>query len=98
MDASFDHHELGLASLKIRLKLDEEGEYPEKVFDYANKSLKILDEIDNDTSLPLAMNLQLLGSACYNLNRFNESLGYLNRANRILRKLEETISDNDFNI
>ncbi|KVH94316.1 Tetratricopeptide-like helical [Cynara cardunculus var. scolymus] len=98
MDVSFDHHELGLASLKIGLKLDEEGEYPEKVFDYANKSLKILDEIDNDSSLPLAMNLQLLGSACYNLNRFNESLGYLNRANRILGKLEETISDNDFNI
>ncbi|KVI10811.1 Tetratricopeptide-like helical [Cynara cardunculus var. scolymus] len=53
MDASFDHHELGLASLKIGLKLDEEGEYPEKVFDYANKSLKILDEIDNGLSLPL---------------------------------------------
>lgn len=99
MDASFDQQELGLACLKIGLKLDEEGEYPKKVIDYANKALKILDEIDDDSSLPLAMNLQLLGSACYNLNRFNESLGYLNRANRILGKLEETISDdNDFNI
>jgi len=85
--------------LKIGLKLDEEGENPEKVIDYANKALKILDEIDNDLSLPLAMNLQLLGSACYNSNKFNESLGYLNRANRILGKLEETIDDdNDFNI
>ncbi|CAA2959883.1 KINESIN LIGHT CHAIN-RELATED 1-like isoform X2 [Olea europaea subsp. europaea] len=43
----------------------------------------------NKSSLPLAMTLQLLGSASYNLNRFSDSLGYLNRANRVLCKLEE---------
>ncbi|KAI3806065.1 hypothetical protein L1987_21957 [Smallanthus sonchifolius] len=95
MGSSFDENEIGLACLKIGLKLDEEGEYPEKVIEFANKALKILDknDDDDDMSLPLAMNLQLLGSACYSLNRFNESLGYLNRANRILVKLEETVSD-----
>lgn len=100
MEAVFDENELGLACLKIGLKLDDEGEYPDKVMEYANKALKILDENDNDDdlSLPLAMNLQLLGSACYSLNRFSESLGYLNRANRILGKLEETITDDGFQI
>ncbi|KAL4558686.1 hypothetical protein LXL04_036887 [Taraxacum kok-saghyz] len=101
MEAILDEKELGLACLKIGLKLDEEGEFPEKVIDYANKALKILDSNDDnndndaDLSLPLAMNLQLLGSASYNLNRFHESLGYLNRANRILKKLEETIDNNE---
>ncbi|XP_023733400.1 protein KINESIN LIGHT CHAIN-RELATED 1 [Lactuca sativa] len=100
MEAILDEKELGLACLKIGLKLDEEGQYPEKVIDYANKALKILDENghDNDLSLPLAMNLQLLGSASYTLSRFSESLGYLNRANRILKKLEETIDDDGFEI
>ncbi|KAK9067552.1 hypothetical protein SSX86_011663 [Deinandra increscens subsp. villosa] len=97
MEHILDENELGLACLKIGLKLDQEGEYPEKVIDYANKCLKILDgNDDNDDdglSLPLAMNLQLLGSACYSLNRFSESLGYLNRANRILVKLGETVGD-----
>ncbi|KVI11025.1 hypothetical protein Ccrd_010568, partial [Cynara cardunculus var. scolymus] len=94
MDASFDHHELGLASLKIGLKLDEEGEYPEKVFYYANKSLKILDEIDNDSSLPLAMNLQLLDSACYNINRFNESLGKVQESVPYLEDATERLKEN----
>ncbi|KAL0009247.1 hypothetical protein SO802_010749 [Lithocarpus litseifolius] len=35
------------------------------------------------------MTLQLMGSANYNLKRFNDSLGYLNRANRLLGRLEE---------
>ncbi|KAI3760168.1 hypothetical protein L1987_50559 [Smallanthus sonchifolius] len=95
MGSGFDENEIGLACLKIGLKLDEEGEYPEKVIEFANNALKILDknDDDDDMSLPLAMNLQLLGSACYSLNRFNESLGYLNRANRILVKLGETVGD-----
>ncbi|KAI3524882.1 hypothetical protein L1887_03550 [Cichorium endivia] len=98
--SQFDEKELGLACLKIGLKLKEEGEYPEKVIDYANKALKIFDENGNDSdlSLPLAMNLQLLGSACYTLNRFNECLRYLNKANRILQKLEEIIGNDGFEI
>ncbi|KAD6120080.1 hypothetical protein E3N88_11351 [Mikania micrantha] len=94
LEPILDENELGLACLKIGLKLDDGGENLDKVFDYANKALKILDQNDDgDLSLPLAMNLQLLGSACYSLNRFSESLGYLNRANRILVKLGEKGSD-----
>ncbi|GFZ13544.1 tetratricopeptide repeat (TPR)-like superfamily protein [Actinidia rufa] len=56
VEANFDERELGLFCLKLGLKLDQEGEDPEKA-----SSLK----------------------------RFNDSLGYLNRANRMLIKLEE---------
>ncbi|KAL6978667.1 hypothetical protein U1Q18_020332 [Sarracenia purpurea var. burkii] len=89
MEANFDERELGLASLKIGLKLDQEGEDPEKSFSFANRALKALDRDGSKVSLPLAMTLQLLGSSCYNLKRFNDSLGYLNRANRMLTRLEE---------
>lgn len=89
MEASFDERELGLACLKLGLKLDQEGEDPEKTLSFANRALKALDRDDNRVSLPLAMALQLLGSACYSLKRFNDSLGYLNRANRVLGRLEE---------
>ncbi|GJW59198.1 kinesin light chain-related protein 1 [Tanacetum coccineum] len=97
MEHILDGNELGFVLLKIGLKLDQEGESPDKVFEFADKCLKILDLNENDSVkdnghlLPLAMCLQLLGSACYSLNRFNESLGYLNRANRILGKLDEGV-------
>ncbi|MBA0590022.1 hypothetical protein Gorai_018741 [Gossypium raimondii] len=35
------------------------------------------------------MALQLMGSVNYSLKRFNDSLGYLNRANKLLGRLEE---------
>lgn len=89
MEASFNERELGLACLKLGLKLDQEGEDPEKTLAFANRALKALDREDNKVSLPLAMTLQLLGSACYSLKRFNDSLGYLNRANKMLGKIEE---------
>lgn len=88
MQASFDEMGLGLACLKLGLKLDQEGEDPEKAFSFANRALKVLDKDDRPT-LPLAMTLQLLGSVCFSLQRFNDSLGYLNRANRILGRLGE---------
>ncbi|XP_073156309.1 protein KINESIN LIGHT CHAIN-RELATED 2 [Henckelia pumila] len=92
MEACFDETELGLACLKLGLKLDQEGEDPEKTFSFAQRTLRILDDGDisssSKLSLPLAMTLQLLGSACFNLKRFNDSLSYLNRANRALSKLE----------
>ncbi|WOG94908.1 hypothetical protein DCAR_0314205 [Daucus carota subsp. sativus] len=96
MEASFEEKELGLACLKMGLKFDQEGEEPEKTLSYGLRALKILDN-NNGFSFPLAMTLQLLGSACYNLKRFNDSLGYLNRANRMLTKLQEEgkISIND---
>ncbi|XP_075482272.1 protein KINESIN LIGHT CHAIN-RELATED 2 [Primulina tabacum] len=95
MEACFDETELGLACLKLGLKLDQEGEDSEKSFSFAQRALRILDDDDSNNSssssklsLPLAMTLQLLGSACFNLKRFNDSLSYLNRANRALSKLE----------
>ncbi|TKY52730.1 Nephrocystin-3 protein [Spatholobus suberectus] len=86
MEGVFDERELGLASLKIGLKLDHEGEDPEKALSFANRALKALDK-DNTPSLPVAMCLQLLGSVSYSLKRFSDSLGYLNRANRMLGRL-----------
>ncbi|XWS36410.1 hypothetical protein CRYUN_Cryun20dG0083300 [Craigia yunnanensis] len=88
MEACFDERELGLASLKVGLKLDQEGEDPEKALSFADKALKALDQ-DGKPSLLVAMALQLMGSVNYSLKRFNDSLGYLNRANRLLGRLEE---------
>ncbi|GAV90183.1 TPR_10 domain-containing protein/TPR_12 domain-containing protein [Cephalotus follicularis] len=88
MESSFDESELGLVSLKLGLKLDQEGEDPQKVLSFANRALKVLDRDDSkNPSLPVAMCLQLLGSVNYSLKRFNDGLGYLNRANRILGSL-----------
>ncbi|KAK4573055.1 hypothetical protein RGQ29_031147 [Quercus rubra] len=88
MESAFDEGELGLASLKLGLKFDQEGEDPEKTLSFASRALKALDK-DDKPSLLVAMTLQLMGSANYNLKRFNDSLGYLNRANRLLGRLEE---------
>lgn len=95
METCFDEKDLGLACLKIGLKLDGEGEDPEKTLSFAQRALRIFDDSDNSNSnsgskffLPVAMTLQLLGSSSFNLKRFNDSLGYLNRANRVLSKLE----------
>ena len=85
MEACFDERELGLASLKVGLKLDQEGEDPEKALSFADKAL----DQDGKHSLLVAMALQLMGSVNYSLKRFNDSLGYLNRANRLLGRLEE---------
>ncbi|MBA0680686.1 hypothetical protein Goari_012373 [Gossypium aridum] len=60
MEACFDERELGIASLKIGLKLDREGEDPEKALSFADRALKVLDQD-----------------------------GYLNKANRLLGRLEE---------
>ncbi|KAL2922258.1 Protein KINESIN LIGHT CHAIN-RELATED 3 [Bienertia sinuspersici] len=58
MEANFDERDLGLACLKIGLKLDLEGEEPEKILSYANRALAVID-IDNKCSLTVAMTLQL---------------------------------------
>ncbi|KAM6567449.1 hypothetical protein CsatA_026577 [Cannabis sativa] len=88
MESAYSETELGLASLKIGLKLDQEGDDPEKALSFAERALNALDK-DGRPSLPVAMALQLLGSIYYGLKRFNDSLGYLSRANRILGKLKE---------
>ncbi|KDP26547.1 hypothetical protein JCGZ_17705 [Jatropha curcas] len=104
MEASLDEKELGLASLKIGLKLDQEGEDPEKTLSFASRALKVLESepallvaialqlmiLDKDNSKPsllAAMALQFMGSASYMLKKFNDSLGYLNKANRVLVRL-----------
>ncbi|KAG2713598.1 hypothetical protein I3760_04G184100 [Carya illinoinensis] len=97
MESAFDERDLGLASLKLGLKLDQEGEDPEKVLSFAIRALETFDRDDKPSSLLLAMTLQLMGSVNYNLKRFADSLGYLNRANRILGRLEnEGLSGEDF--
>ncbi|MBA0554723.1 hypothetical protein Golob_013816 [Gossypium lobatum] len=88
MEACFDERELGIASLKIGFKLDREGEDPEKALSFADRALKVLDQ-DGKPSLLVAVALQLMGSVSYGLKRFNDSLGYLNKANRLLGRLEE---------
>ncbi|KAF7818412.1 protein KINESIN LIGHT CHAIN-RELATED 1 [Senna tora] len=93
MEATFDERDLGLAALKIGLKLDQEGEDPEKALSFANRALEALDK-DNKPSIVVAMTLQLMGSVNYSLKRFNDSLGYLNRANRILCRLQQVESIN----
>ncbi|KAJ7977262.1 Kinesin light chain 3 [Quillaja saponaria] len=95
MESAFDERDLGLASLKVGLKLDQEGEDPEKALSFADRALKALDK-DDKPSILVAMTLQLMGSANYNLKRFSDSLGYLNRSNRILGRLEgEGLSADD---
>lgn len=90
MEEVFDQRDvdLGLASLKVGLKMDREGEDPQKTLSFAEKALRAFDTDDGKPSLPLAMTLQLLGSACSRLKRFNDGLGYLNRANKVLGRLE----------
>ncbi|CAI9774382.1 unnamed protein product [Fraxinus pennsylvanica] len=50
MEASFDERELGLACLKMGLKLDQESEDPEKALSFARRALKIMDDNQNDSN------------------------------------------------
>ncbi|PRQ25876.1 putative acetyltransferase A, auxiliary subunit [Rosa chinensis] len=97
MESVFGEKELALACLKLGLKLDQEGEDPEQTLSFATRAFNAFDKQDDDRdsssgnkpSFLVAMALQLMGSANYSLKRFNDSLGYLNRANRMLGRLEE---------
>ncbi|KAG2308685.1 hypothetical protein Bca4012_082226 [Brassica carinata] len=94
MELSFQGNELGLSALKLGLHLDREGDDPQTVLSYAEKALRSFDlpagdNKNNKPTLLVAMALQLMGSANYGLKRFSDGLGYLNRANRILVKLEK---------
>ncbi|KAG0447839.1 hypothetical protein HPP92_028124 [Vanilla planifolia] len=88
---------LGLACLKVGQHLESIGaEDHGKILNFGLRALKIL-EADGETSVSVAMALHLVGSAYYDLKRFNESLGFLNRANRILGLLEKA-SSSEFDI
>ncbi|KAF9612127.1 hypothetical protein IFM89_038310 [Coptis chinensis] len=98
LETVFDKNEpkYGLACLKVGLHLDDEGEEPETALQFGLKAFNILDKGDKNLSIPLAMTLHLMGSASYNLKRFSDSLGYLNKANRLLVKLQsEGCSDKE---
>ncbi|XP_020275965.1 protein KINESIN LIGHT CHAIN-RELATED 2-like [Asparagus officinalis] len=78
---------LGLACLKVGQHLETiESDDHDKTLEFALRALKILDE-DPEDRIPIAMALHLVGSITYNLKRFNDSLGFLNRANRILASI-----------
>ncbi|XP_004289925.1 PREDICTED: uncharacterized protein LOC101306096 [Fragaria vesca subsp. vesca] len=97
MESVFGEKELALACLKLGLKLDQEGEDPEQALAFATRAFNAFDKEHDDSdvsssgksSFLVAMALQLMGSASYSLKRFNDSLGYLNRASRALGRLEE---------
>ncbi|KAJ4744688.1 Tetratricopeptide repeat (TPR)-like superfamily protein [Rhynchospora pubera] len=84
---------LGLACLKVGQHLDSIGyDDQEQVLEFAMRALTIL-EFSEKNSISVAMALHLVGSACYNLKRFNDSLGHLNRAHRIISVLEKDGSE-----
>nr|CAD1830803.1 unnamed protein product [Ananas comosus var. bracteatus] len=88
---------LGLACLKVGQHLDATGSPDhEKVLNFGLRALHILDS-GGESSVSVAMALHLVGSACFELKRFNDSLGFLNRANRILTTLENEGSG-DFDV
>ncbi|KAL9264330.1 KINESIN LIGHT CHAIN-RELATED 2-like protein [Drosera capensis] len=85
MNTCFDERELGLAALKVGLKMDHEGEDPEKIMTYATRALNALDR-EGTEGISLAMALHLMGSVSYGMKRFGDALGYLNRAVKVLGK------------
>ncbi|XVF80971.1 hypothetical protein PTKIN_Ptkin15bG0118800 [Pterospermum kingtungense] len=88
MEASFDVADLGLASLKVGLQLQHEGKDPEKALSFAHKALKALDQ-QGKRSLPVSMALHLMGCVNIRLERFDDSLECLNRADSLLCRLEK---------
>ncbi|KAJ1694649.1 hypothetical protein LUZ63_011347 [Rhynchospora breviuscula] len=84
---------LGLACLKVGQHLESIGyDHQEQVLEFAMRALMIL-EFSEKNSISVAMALHLVGLACYNLKRFNDSLGHLNRAHRIISMLEKDGSE-----
>lgn len=83
-----DDKRLGLACLRMGQEFESAGKDPETVLAYAKRALRIF-ETDAKDSVMIAMGLHLMGTVHYSLKKFDESLGYLNRANKILEKLEK---------
>ncbi|CAM8897133.1 unnamed protein product [Rhodiola kirilowii] len=89
MEDEFSERRLGLALLKLGLQLDKEGENPEKALSFATRALNAFGEDCKKPNLSVAMALQLMGSVNFSLKNFKESLGYLNRADKVISDLEE---------
>lgn len=83
-----DDKRLGLACLRMGQEFESAGMSPETVLAYAKRALRIF-ETDAKDSVMIAMALHLMGTVHYTLKKFDESLGYLNRANKLLEKLEK---------
>ncbi|XP_074304716.1 protein KINESIN LIGHT CHAIN-RELATED 3-like [Silene latifolia] len=86
MEGKFDKAELGAACLNIGLELEKEGEDPQKIRYFGTQALNVLDTVDN--IYYVAMTLRLLGSINCGMRKFNDALGFLNRARNIVVKLE----------
>lgn len=81
----------GLACLKVAQHLDSIGfEDRQKTLGFADKAFRILTDHGGDEhqSIKIVMTLHLLGSLNYGMMRFHESLGFLNKANKILAKCQ----------
>ncbi|XP_074316610.1 protein KINESIN LIGHT CHAIN-RELATED 2-like [Silene latifolia] len=90
MEANLDEGEIGFACMLIGFQLRQEGKDPEKIVSFANRALAVVDkEGENKGCLFVASILELLGSTNYSLRKYNDALGFLNRANNILVKLED---------
>ncbi|VFQ59705.1 unnamed protein product [Cuscuta campestris] len=85
---SEDMLKAGMDDLNMGLKLHREGKH-EKALTFATRALQSFYIDEDSASLPLALALHLIGSVSCALERFDDSLGYLNWAKLVLGKLEK---------
>ncbi|XVF68352.1 hypothetical protein PTKIN_Ptkin10aG0198400 [Pterospermum kingtungense] len=88
MEASLDEADLGLASMKVATQLQKEGKDPERALSFAHKALKNLDE-EGEHAILVSLALHLIGCVNLNLERYDDSLKYLTRAERLLGRIEK---------
>ncbi|CAA0833674.1 Tetratricopeptide repeat (TPR)-like superfamily protein [Striga hermonthica] len=86
METTFEEKDLGLACLKICLKLDKDADDPEKALSFTQRALRIFDDCNDSNTdhgssnmfyLSIATTLQLLGSSSFNLKRDEQILPIL---------------------
>ncbi|KAK1315434.1 hypothetical protein QJS10_CPA06g00262 [Acorus calamus] len=84
-----DDKRLGLACLNVGQHLDSVGlSDHDEILSFASRALKILDR-GGYSDVTIVKALVLMGSVMFNLKRFDECFGYLNRADRILDVIGE---------
>ncbi|XVF68344.1 hypothetical protein PTKIN_Ptkin10aG0197600 [Pterospermum kingtungense] len=88
MEASLDETDLGLASMKVAAQLQKEGKDPEQALSFAHKALKNLDE-EGEHAILVSLALHLIGCVNLNFERYDDSLEYLTRAERLLGRIEK---------
>ncbi|XVF68348.1 hypothetical protein PTKIN_Ptkin10aG0198000 [Pterospermum kingtungense] len=88
MEASLDETDLGFASMKVATQLQQEGKDPEQALSFAHKALKNLDE-EGEHAILVSLALHLIGCFNLNLERYDDSLEYLTRAERLLGRIEK---------